>query len=1286
MRNPLKGRGITRRRQLLVGGLALALAVPVISATSAVSVGAAPNDPVVVYDSIGATTRGNTPSTGFEATSTSELGDAVRLAPGPRALTSVTVDMSSWACQTGTGLTCTTTPGATFTHPLTLNVYAVSGPDSAPVISGLPIATATGTFTIPYRPSADPTCADQTQWHDAANSACYSGKLAPVTFTFPGTIVPSRIVWTIAYNTTHHGYAPIGEGASCYGTTSGCPYDSLNVADLTLSPNAFVGTDLDESANFVSSTWSGEYCHAAGGVGVLRNDGDPTACDGPSAGSAGYRPLATIVAKPVTSTSSTVVVDPQNSHGWRFIDDGADKVIGSTFVTGPTTPPLGTGSAELTTTPGQQRMVATNAYAGTKLANITQLDYSIFQQSAPDTESLTLAFDVQYDPAVGGYHGRLTYEPSNGNTPVVQGWNSIQALSGKWWASKNGVNDSNGKCDQTHPCTWAQIQDNWPTASILGALLVRNGSSVGWTHPLTSDVDNVTIGVDDGAGNITTTVNNFENTAAPAAVTTTVLGNTIGGENNTTAEWSYDHIEPKVPGTESVVTDAAPVAAAAGNASLTNGNLKLSTLGFANTTLSQQARVAHTFDPATAPRLIDVLASRPSYSVFAADQAGSNGQANFQFGFQCGGWTGAVLISPPDLPGVTLDDNGSGPLVNTWQTYHYPSATDATGKVFVSTDGGTAPAGFAGFTAVKITDLITVCGDAKMIDARASMGRNTYPSATSYLDNLTFLGHTYDFVTAVAPAITSGAPTAAAVGTPYSFTFTATGAPTPVITSSGTLPAGLTLTNGVLSGTPTAGGTFTFLVKASNGVLPDASQLVTVTVSPIPTAAPTITSFAPVNGTVGTAYTFTFTATGTPAPTFSTAGGALPAGLTLSPAGVLSGTPTTAGTFTFLLRASNGVLPPADALTTVTINQVASEAPLGAATPVAVTPARLLDTRLTTTPASGSTTNLKVTGIGGVPSNAQAVFLNVTAVGASAPGFVTVWAGGTDRPGTSNLNVATAGQTIPNMVVTPVGVNGDVNLYVQNRTDLIVDVMGYIPAGIGYTAVTPTRVLDTRDTVRPGNGATTSVPVTSVPGAPAGATAVIMNVTDVNTSGAGYLTVWPSGATQPTTSNLNVDHAGQTRPNLVIVPIGADGKVNVFQQTSADLVVDVVGYFTPEANYNAIQPSQRVLDTRTPVIGYTGAKPDAGATVTVKVAGVGAVPADVKYVVVNLTADQASGAGYVTVFPGGVTAPTASNLNLDGSGSIAANLAFVPVGADGNIQLFTQSGTHLIVDVFGWVK
>ena len=86
---------------------------------------------------------------------------------------------------------------------------------------------------------------------------------------------------------------------------------------------------------------------------------------------------------------------------------------------------------------------------------------------------------------------------------------------------------------------------------------------------------------------------------------------------------------------------------------------------------------------------------------------------------------------------------------------------------------------------------------------------------------------------------------------------------------------------------------------------------------------------------------------------------------------------------------------------------------------------------------------LSVVGRGGVPSGATAVVLNVTAVDASASGYVTVYPDGSARPLASNLNVG-PGQTVPNLVVAKLGSNGKVCLYNHAGTvDLVADVNGY---------------------------------------------------------------------------------------------------------------------------------------------------------------------------------------------------------------------------------------------------
>ncbi len=165
--------------------------------------------------------------------------------------------------------------------------------------------------------------------------------------------------------------------------------------------------------------------------------------------------------------------------------------------------------------------------------------------------------------------------------------------------------------------------------------------------------------------------------------------------------------------------------------------------------------------------------------------------------------------------------------------------------------------------------------------------------------------------TDVAPtAFSAQSPSTTGVyGTAYtSYTFVANGTPAPTYAlASGSLPPGLTLSAaGVLSGTPTNGGVYTFTVRATNSAGSVVSNSISITVSRAPTSFSAKTP--PTTGIVGTAYTsYTFVANGTPAPTYSLASGSLPSGLTLSSAGVLSGTPTVAGTYTFVVQASNAL-------------------------------------------------------------------------------------------------------------------------------------------------------------------------------------------------------------------------------------------------------------------------------------------------------------------------------------------------------------------------------------------
>jgi hypothetical protein len=126
------------------------------------------------------------------------------LAPGARTNPVVTVTLSSQRCQSGGGATCVTPPGAVFTLPITVNLYAVGTGDSV----GDLLATDTQTFRIPFRPSADlARCKDKDgnptgAWYDAAAGRCWNGLANNISWDMGGRTLtlPDKVIVSVMYS------------------------------------------------------------------------------------------------------------------------------------------------------------------------------------------------------------------------------------------------------------------------------------------------------------------------------------------------------------------------------------------------------------------------------------------------------------------------------------------------------------------------------------------------------------------------------------------------------------------------------------------------------------------------------------------------------------------------------------------------------------------------------------------------------------------------------------------------------------------------------------------------------------------------------------------------------------------------------------------------------------------------------------------------------------------------------------------------------------------------------
>ena len=509
--------------------------------------------------------------------------------------------------------------------------------------------------------------------------------------------------------------------------------------------------------------------------------------------------------------------------------------------------------------------------------------------------------------------------------------------------------------------------------------------------------------------------------------------------------------------------------------------------------------------------------------------------------------------------------------------------------------------------------------------------------------------------------------------TSNTFDISATGYGPPTFTETGALPTGVHLTTtfsgltstGVLSGRPSVTGTFPITLQASNGVGSPTTQAFTLTVVSGGTA-PTVTSISPTSGPAGGGTPVTVTGTNFTGATAVHFGSTAASSFTVNSAVSIS-TTSPAGT----------------GLVDVTVTTPAG---------TSATSANDQFTYGSGSSAPGAPTNLAATlGVG------QAT-LSWTAPNDNGSAITSYTVDITDNTTSTTATPVTVSGSPPATNADLTGLTpGDSYSFTVTATNSA----GTGPASSAltdllpapYFPVAPARICDTRasnTTQCHGKtlsaGGTLKVQVTGNGGVPAGATAVVANVTVTGATAQSFLTAYPDGTTRPLASNLNFG-AGQTVPNLVTVPLSSGGAIDLYNALgTVNALVDVDGYYGPGSGqgFTSLTPS-RICDTRASnTTECHGQTLSAGGNLKVQVTGEGGVPVGATAVVANVTVTGPTAASFLTAYADGSTRPLASNLNFT-AGESVPNRVIVPLSGTGALDLYNALGSvNAIVDVDGY--
>ena len=370
----------------------------------------------------------------------------------------------------------------------------------------------------------------------------------------------------------------------------------------------------------------------------------------------------------------------------------------------------------------------------------------------------------------------------------------------------------------------------------------------------------------------------------------------------------------------------------------------------------------------------------------------------------------------------------------------------------------------------------------------------------------------------------------------------------------------------------------------------------------------------------------------------------------------------------------------------------------GSAGFVAVAPVRLVDTRVgkgAPQAPVGAHCVLRVDLAGSsTPVGATAAVLTVTAAAAPRTTFLTVYSCDSPRPYVSHLNPR-VDDPVPGLAIVSIDTSGAACIYADDVTDVIVDLTGwYAPTGSPLHEINPIRVLDTRTAPRPPglapgrpvDGTTVRIPLAGAV-LPDAARAVTAVVTVTNAAQPTYATAAPCGST-PGTSTVNT-LPGLDRGAPAMVGLDAGGALCVFTERTADLIVDITGWYgddTPSKSLPLVVPgsplrevsARRLADSRNSVGGWSTrfASGEVRELSMLATVGIGATAVQLEVI-----ATDAVSAGYLTAYPCGTPPPTASVVNFRPGGVPESSLVTVGIGVGGRVCVSSFGSAHVIIDL-----